>query len=415
MGIGLLAVDGIEDRGRLDTLLRRVVALGTVLAGIGILQFATGFDPVAHLRPPGLVAQGLLDSIDVRSSFNRVAGTARHPIEFGMVLAMVLPLALDYAFVAETAAERRRRWWQVGIVALAIPLSLSRSAILGVVIAAVILLPTWTPVQRFRAVTVSLVAALAMRFVVPGLLGTIRSMFVNITSDPSFQGRTHDYSLIGKYITHSPVFGRGFFTFIPSQYQFIDNQYLMTLIETGIVGLMCLLLFFSAGVRAARSVRRASHDPSTRSLANSLMASVIIAAVGYATFDALSFPMASGFTVLLVGCSGALWRIERAAKPALTLRSRCGWLASFRHRARVAGCPLPGARGTPHREQGSDLDPGLPSDVRRCQAQREPVAQPNACFQHGHGDVEGQEPEPGEAHDCERNDAGSQPESRTDE
>jgi polysaccharide biosynthesis protein PslJ len=310
-GICLLAADGVDRAERLEALLGRVVAAAAGLACVGILQFFTGFDLAGYLHVPGLTLNQPLVLIDQRSIFRRVAGTATHPIEFGVVLALVLPVALHFAFGRD---RRRPELWPclaVAAIAVAIPMSLSRSALLGLPLGMLVLFAAWPARRRLAALIVTPVVLVGMRLMVPGMLGTIRSLFVNLRSDPSFQGRTDDYAVVGKFIAAAPVFGRGFGTFDPRRYVLLDNQYLGSLIETGLVGLVALLGVFLAALACARGARLRLADPDLRGLAQALAASVVVATVSFATFDALAFPMATCMVFLLLGCCGALWRLSR--------------------------------------------------------------------------------------------------------
>ena len=78
--------------------LRTLVVAVAVMAVVGLLQFRSGID-LAELvnRIPGLHENADLVSIQDREGFRRPAGTATHPIEFGCVIAMALPLALHLA------------------------------------------------------------------------------------------------------------------------------------------------------------------------------------------------------------------------------------------------------------------------------------------------------------------------------
>ncbi|MDQ3932797.1 MAG: O-antigen ligase family protein [Actinomycetota bacterium] len=306
-GLALLAADGIGDLRRLNVLLRRLVLLTSIVAAFGILQFTTGLDIARFLRLPGLVPNGALDFIGSRSDFRRVAGTAAHPIEFGALLAVVLPLAAHYAF---TSDRRRWVWWLcLMTTVLAIPMSLSRTPFVGLAGAALVLWPTWPPRRRRRALLALPVFAVALKAAVPGLLGTIRSLFTNLSSDPSTQGRTADYALVGRYVARHPVLGQGFRTFLPKRYELLDNQYLLTLMETGIAGLVALLLLLLVPVFILKRARQRTQDPQVRDLAQSLIASMVVFLLAFATFDALSFPMVAGLLFLLLGCGGALWRL----------------------------------------------------------------------------------------------------------
>jgi len=307
-GIALLAADGIHSRARLDALLQRLVTAGTAFAGIGIMQFFTGIDIAGFFQIPGLAPIGeLLIFVGERATFRRVAATALHPIEFGVVLAMLLPIALHYALHAN--ARKMRKWGKVITISVGIPLSVSRSSILGVLTCALVMLPTWSW-RRIRMMLIALLLFLAaLQALVPGLIGALLSLFLDIEHDPSYQGRTQDYSVVGEFIRRSPLLGRGFGTFLATKYVLLDNQYLGAMIEIGAVGLVALLLLFLVPLFAARGARRRSQDLATRDLAQSLAAAVLCVSVSFATFDGFSFPMVSGLAFLLFGCCGALWRL----------------------------------------------------------------------------------------------------------
>jgi polysaccharide biosynthesis protein PslJ len=326
VGVALVAVDGIRDRRRLDAVLKAVAAGGAFVGAIAFLQFFAGLDPAAALKLPGLSLVRVITSVDIRSGYRRVAGTAVHPIEFGVVMAMTLPIALHYAFYATTKWAKRWHWFCAGLIGVALPLSLSRTAILGVTVVGLMLFFTWSWKRRGRALVVLVVFVNGLQFVVPGLFGTLRSLFLNLGNDPSVSGRTSDYALVGDLVASNPVFGRGFRTFIPEKYilhtgegggtLILDNQYLGTLIETGVFGLLSLLFLFVVVLFCTRSVRRRSADLSTRDLAQSVAAAVMVAMLSFATFDGLSFPMATILLFLLVGCAGALRRTVLAEQAA---------------------------------------------------------------------------------------------------
>jgi polysaccharide biosynthesis protein PslJ len=310
VGIALLAADGIASYDRLERLLSRVVNAGVFLAAVGILQFFTRFDISTLFK----FFIGLTPNADVpffysNAAVPRVAGTATHPIEFGVTLAFVLPFALHYAFAAPP--ERRlRQWAKVGVIATAVPMSLSRSAALGATAAIVVMLLGWSWSRRRVVLLAIPVFLVALRVAVPGLLGSVYSLFAHLGSDNSIKHRTQDYALVGRFIWSHPLFGRGFGTFIPSRYFLLDNQYLGTIIELGFVGLSLLVVMLVTGFFTARGARRRTADPGRRDLSQALAASIAVAIVSFGTFDALGFPMVTGMLFLLLGCAGAMWRLN---------------------------------------------------------------------------------------------------------
>jgi O-antigen ligase len=334
--VGIVVVDGVRSRQRLERLLRFVVGCTTIVAAIGLLQFFADVDVAGFIAQqlPGLRPQTTLDFILRRSIFRRPAGTTGHPIEFGMLMAMVLPIAAHFAFRASAdrqaakdaaanggsalvaiADQARRRalfsWLAVTLIAMSAAVSVSRSAILGIMVAAFVLLPTWPRRRRVRAIVTAFVFTIAMRLVVPGLIGTILSLFRNLGGDPSVQGRTQDYATASAQIDAKPWLGRGFGTYLPSRYGPLDNQYLGSLVETGLIGMLTFILVMFAAIYAARSARRASTDPDFRDLAQSLVASVVVVIVGSVTYDQLGFAMSTGLAFVLFGVCGVLYRLAK--------------------------------------------------------------------------------------------------------
>jgi O-antigen ligase len=312
LGVLLLAADGINSMDRLRTLLRRLVFGATAMALLGMIQFFAGLDAAKYIKIPGLTALVPFSDLLSRGSFNRPSATASHPIEFGAVLAIALPLAIHQARFAPSGI-RLRRWFQVAVIGITAPMTVSRSALLGLAVVAIVILPTWPRRDRWAAYIAILMSAVVLWGTVHGLVGTLRNLFVTIGADSSSASRTKAYSAAGSYIAQHLWLGRGLGTFLPQTYFYIDDQYLTSLIETGILGLLALIALFVTGWITARSARRATLDPEGRHLAQCLAACIAVALVSFSTYDALSFSMASGITFLLMGCTGACWRLQHDA------------------------------------------------------------------------------------------------------
>jgi hypothetical protein len=310
-GVTLLIVDGIDTLARLERFLKRFVVAAAVLSCTGLLQAVTRIELATRLRIPGLQYNPEIEPIGARGHFTRVQGTTSHPIEFGVVLAIAFPIALHYAMTA----PRGRRSGPVlctVLIALGIPLSLSRSGLIGLIVAFVVVMGGWTWRQRVNGLAAAVMFAGVTRAVIPGLLGTVLHLFTQASSDSSTQARTSRYDTLGHYFLQTPWVGRGFGTFLPQNYLFVDNQYYLTAIEMGAVGLVALIVMFMIGVFTARGARRHAADPQTAGLAQALVGAILACAVSFATYDALSFPVATAFAFVLLGAIGALWRLTRA-------------------------------------------------------------------------------------------------------
>ena len=315
-GLALVVIDGVGSRRGLDRVLGTAVAGAGLIAVLGMLQFFFNLDIANVIHIPGLTANRQFGEVISRSAFRRVMGTTTHPIEFGVVLSTLLPLCVHYARFAERRWARVASWGVVLGVAGAIPLSVARSGILGSVIALLLMYPTW-PVRFRRRVGVGLVAGvMAFSVVVPGLLGTIRGLFVNASSDPSTDGRTADYGPVLEYLQQRPLFGRGLGTFLPELYRTLDNQYLAIAVEAGIVGLAATFALFLGSMFVAGRARKRMTADEDRDLAQSLLAGLAVLMLSAATFDMFAFSMSVGLMFLLIGGVGSLVALTTSAKGA---------------------------------------------------------------------------------------------------
>jgi O-antigen ligase len=310
MGVLLLAADGIDRADRMRTLLRRVVMGATAMATLGIVEFLSGSDLAQYISIPGLTVQHQVTDLMSRDGLVRAMATTAQPLELAAVLGMILPLALHQARFASPEL-RFRRWLQVFLIVGAMPMTGSRSAALGLGAVAIVLLPTWARRERWRAYLILLIAPVLLWLVKPSVLSSFGKLFGQLGSDQSTRSRTGALSAAVPFITHHPWFGQGFHTFFSQTYFFVDDQYVTSLIETGVIGTLALVALFVTGWTMARSTRAAAADAQAKDLAQCLAASTVAAAVCFATFDGLSFSIEAGTFFLLLGCTGAAWRLAR--------------------------------------------------------------------------------------------------------
>ncbi len=311
LGILLITAEGLRCRADLELLTKWIVRFGAFVAMLGVVQYFTSFDIAGLFQIPGLTANSEFGEVASRSVLNRVSSTATHPIEFGVAMAALFPLALHYSLHARGDGRRLRSWIPTVLICAAIPMSVSRSAILVAAVAGLVLFLGWPRGWRVRALLVLPFAAVGMRLLAPGLLGTIGSLFANLNADPSISGRTDDYAVVLQLYAENPIFGRGLFTFVPRYYRILDNQLLMILIELGIVGLTAITIAVGAAFFGALGARWRTQDPLLRHLSLAIAASIIGLVVSYATFDAWGFPMTAGLSFLLFGMAGSAANLAR--------------------------------------------------------------------------------------------------------
>ena len=309
VGVMLFAADSLRTRELLEAFLRFLVLIGTALALMGVIQFLTGFNFIEALHLPGLTANSEVAGLYQRAGYPRVSATAIHSIEFSAVVGMALPIAAHFAVSAT-----RRRWWrwtQLIIMLTALPLTIARSGAIALIVGILFLLWIGSRRQRVLIIALSVVAAVAFRFITPGLLGTIRTLFTGAGQDISISGRVDDFQAVAAFVQQAPLFGRGFQTFLPTVYRTLDNQFLGTVVESGLIGAAALALLFVGPIVTSRSSARRANDRGARNTALAIAVSIGLALVLSLTFDFFGFPMAFGMLGLVFGASGALWRVTR--------------------------------------------------------------------------------------------------------
>lgn len=131
------------------------------------------------------------------------------PLEYAAVLGALFPLALTFALYSTLRAPVWR-WLPAVLIASALLVSGSRSALLGLATGVIILFPTWSRKIRLRMAALGVLAILGMAVVVPGMIGTLRYLFTQTSNDPSAQSRAGSYEIVGEFVRASPFFGRGF-------------------------------------------------------------------------------------------------------------------------------------------------------------------------------------------------------------
>lgn len=308
-GVALVVADGIQTRERLDALLRRLTVAGAALGLMGLAHSLVGFSYAERIAVPGLALNRELFAGVERGGVERIAGTANHPIAYGVTLGLLLPLAVHYASVARKGPERQ---WRVAIAAtigVAMPVAVSRSAVISVIVSFAVLALRWPWRRRVNAIGVLVVGAVLVQALLPGRLITLFNFFINPDGDKSLSARTNDYEAVGDYIVQRPWFGLGPGTFLPTEFLQLDNQALIFMLEIGFVGCVAYVLLYVTGLRLAQSAHRGAPDPETRHLAQTLTAMLVAAFVVCFTFDSYGYSHYVAVVFVTLGAAGALWRL----------------------------------------------------------------------------------------------------------
>ncbi|MEM9467296.1 MAG: O-antigen ligase family protein [Actinomycetota bacterium] len=309
VGVALFIADSKMTRAQIYRVIDIMLVMGGIVAAIGVTQSLLRFDPVRFIQIPGLSASVDIFSIRERFGVLRVTSTAKHPIEFSVVIATMIPLAIARA---NTRWKEDRSVFFYGLLAvmmLSLATAVSRSGVVALLAAMFVLLPAMSQRQRSILAGMTPVILIVGRAAFPGVIGTLRGLFLNFGTDNSVSSRVSDYGAVEPYIAESPILGRGVRTFDAERFILLDNQILLTMIEAGIVGLVATFVFFAVGIGLARGerLRTAATDPDHSQLAQALAAGMVANLVSFATFDATHYSMVMGLTAVLAGLAACLW------------------------------------------------------------------------------------------------------------
>ncbi|WP_432486595.1 O-antigen ligase family protein [Kineococcus sp. SYSU DK018] len=290
-GVGFYLWLALRRRDDLDRILGWIVGCAAFSALVAAASWAGLLPSWASLvRAVGLVENTPTLGTVSRLDFLRARGTGEHPIEYSLGLTAALPIALHLARHAVTA--RGRRWASVAsaVIVVGIPLSVSRTAVLGLVLGLAVAVSVWPARQKLAALVTAAVGAVLMFVLVPELSRSLTQIFLLAEEDDSVTGRLDDYALVEEMFRENPWFGMGAGVYRPETGGvYLDNTFLGTLVGGGAIGVAVFVLVFLVGGAVAWDRSVLAPDAADRSLNRSLLAVLVVVAMGAATSDVMSF------------------------------------------------------------------------------------------------------------------------------
>lgn len=244
------------------------------------------------------------------------------PTAHGLAVATMLAIALPWAVVELYKAKDKRHrllWFLATGLLLTGGFSTLRktSAILPLVVLLVLFL--YHRRQMIRIFPIGLCLIAFVQVVSPGALSKVKAQIrPDRINNNSTQGRTADYSAVRPDIVHRITVGRGFGTYEPDVYRYLDNEYLKRVIETGFLGAMAYLLMVLASPLLAHRVVRAG-DPTRAGPALAASIGALVYVVGGLLYDIFFFPQAP---YLFFFCAALIVILATAEKDAERNRRR---------------------------------------------------------------------------------------------
>jgi hypothetical protein len=308
----------IRTRASMNALIKVLVGGGAVIALLAVVEARAGFSPFTRLDSVVPILEPVsVDAALFRGGTTRALGPAEHPIALSAALVMLVPLAI---YLVRTAGAR---WW-LGFAALLLGVlaTASRTGIVMLIVVAVVFLAL-RPRETKRLWPLLIPLVVVTHFAVPGTLGSLKQAFLPegglIQQQKSTEfgcdssGRLADIGPTIDEVSRKPFLGYGYGTRVTtgkdSNACVLDNQWLGTLVDVGLVGALAWLWLFLAVLR--RLGRVAREDRSRNGwLLVAVTASITAYAVGMATYDALGFTQVTllFFVILAVGAVGGTAR-----------------------------------------------------------------------------------------------------------
>jgi putative inorganic carbon (HCO3(-)) transporter len=301
----------LRTRRDIELVLRGLVVGGTLNGVLAIISYAGGGDIAARIRLPGLRDAGTTAAVAlVREGVTRPQGAAATPLELGGVMTALVPIALGVFFAARRRGEPAWPWAAAAaVMTLGGTVSLSRSVLLGLTAALIVMVPRW-PVKR---AVIALIGAVIAAGAVVASGAKIVSNFVNLvvhgSQDYSLGSRSDGRSYVWTHFAQHFWLGQGLGTYDLDTQKVLDNQYLSQLMETGVLGLLLLAALMVCALLYALRARALSTSPDLAELANGVAGALVAVLVISAVLDTSGFVQIFTLIWVLIGVAGALWRL----------------------------------------------------------------------------------------------------------
>ncbi len=326
-----LVVSVVHTRKVVERFVTVLVSAGSIVAVGAIVQRRTTYNVFDHLHLPLFhYVPAAVASIEERGGNLRAFASAGNPIELSTVMAMLIPLAAYLAI-----SRRQRAWWLAAtLMLLALFVGGSRTGVIGVIVLIAVFL--WLRPRETMRCWPALIPMLAVLHVAaPGAIGGVVEEFfpkgglVQQQSETEFGPHgevkySNRLARIGpelhEYLRSNPLVGQGYGTRVTGYHDesadnaiILDDQWLDTLLETGLFGVLAWMWLFGRTIR--RLGIRAKLERNTREgwLPVALVASTATYVTSMFFFDAFGFVQATFLAFTLFALAAAVLRMPAYA------------------------------------------------------------------------------------------------------
>jgi hypothetical protein len=281
-------------------------------------EFNVFFTWTGKILPVSLPGElGNSDSIGRRS----VIGPTIHPLAPAMMMACTMPFAL-VSMHDSRDLRRKVLWGAAAGVMLAAALATQRKTSIVAPIAAVAVLLAYRPQMLRQLVPGAIGLFLIAHLFTPGALGGVGEQLLpqNMFGVASTVDRQSDYAAIEPDVVNRPLLGRGYETYDQKKYRILDNQFLTTIIGTGVIGILSYISIFLAIFLIAHRVAR-NGKPDRVGPALAIAAATVAMLVGSGLLDILALAQLPYLICFFAGFAAVLSRELGSESAAQTARS----------------------------------------------------------------------------------------------
>ncbi|MCL6639064.1 MAG: O-antigen ligase family protein [Firmicutes bacterium] len=291
------------NKGQVRALVNWLIILGTLVGLHGIYQYIIGV-PIPPLW---------IDASEATVK-TRVYSIVGSPNVLGSFMVLVIPVTLSQVLAARSRLLRYAYFASLAPMAATLVFTYSRGAWLAMVCGFAV----YGVIYNWRLLFALALAVYTAPKLVPGIasrIGYLLSPAYLISSARA--GRVARWSKAVEVWRNHPLTGEGFGRYggavaarnIPGS-NYVDNFYLKTLAESGIIGLAALVLLFLAGLRCALNAYSRLTDPALKSLAGGIIAGLCGVLIHNAVENIFEVPMMTTYFWLLLGTVAALPHLE---------------------------------------------------------------------------------------------------------
>ncbi|MFX4262623.1 O-antigen ligase family protein [Pelotomaculum propionicicum] len=291
-------------------LVNLLVALGTLIALHGVYQYIIGVE----------IPSTWLDSAEggVRT---RVFSILSSPNVLGSFLVLLIPLTVSQLLSANNRLQRYYYIACLAPMALSLFFTYSRGAWLAMAGAFLI----YGLIYNWRILLALGAAAYTAPKLIPGISSRIGYMLSPAYLLSSARaGRVARWNKALEKLQNNPLFGEGFgryggavaARYIPSS-NYVDNFYLKTAAESGIIGLAAFVWLLFSGVRCILNSYRRLTDPYLKGLAGGLFAGLMGVLLHNGVENIFEVPTMCVYFWLLLGMAAALPHLGGQETPPL--------------------------------------------------------------------------------------------------